>query len=87
MSLINSSLEVVYCSNLASNYGLIKFIRFVSRFTGKLCNTFFILSRFNSAYRCRKKFRILNFATKQGVSWIKTPVLEDIEEPFDAAMF
>jgi len=87
MSLINLSLEIVYCSNLASNYGLIKFIRFVSRFTGKLCNAFFILSRFNSAYRCRIFFRILNFATKQGVSWIKTPVLEDIEEPFDAAMF
>jgi len=34
-----------------------------------------------------KNVRILNFTTKQGVSWIKTPVLEDIEEPFDAAMF
>ena len=34
--------------NLASNYSLIRFIRFVSRFTDKLCNAFFISSRFKS---------------------------------------
>ena len=38
-----------------SNYGLIRFIRFVSRFTGKLYNAFFISSRFKSPCRCRKK--------------------------------
>ena len=65
MSLINPSLEVIYCSNLASNRGLIRFIRFVSWFTGKLCNAFFILSRFKSPCKCRNFFfRILNFATK-----------------------
>ena len=63
MSLINPSLEVVYCSNLASNYDLIRFIRFVLRFTNKLCNVFFILSRFKSPYRCRKKN--LEFETSQ----------------------
>ena len=64
------------CSNFASNYGLIRFIRFISRFTGKLCNVFFISSRFKSLCRCRqKKFGILNFPTKQEltVSWKKNP--------------
>ena len=48
MSLIDPSLEIVYCSNLASNCVLIRFIRSVSRFTDKLCNVFFISSRFKS---------------------------------------
>ena len=52
MSLINPSLEVVYCSNLASNYDLIRFIRFVSRFTGSSRNAFFISSKFKSPCRC-----------------------------------
>ena len=70
MSIINSSLEVVYCSILASNYDLIRFIIFVSRFTGKLCNAFFISSRFNSPCRCWNFFfGILNFATKQELGW------------------
>ena len=40
MSLTNPSLEAVYCSNLASDYGIIRFIRFVSRFTGSSRNAF-----------------------------------------------
>ena len=65
MSLINPSLEVVYCSNLASNYSLIRFIRFVSLFTDSSRNAFFISSRFKSPYRCRKKkFGFWNFVTK-----------------------
>ena len=63
MNLIDPSLEVVYCSNLISNYSLIRFIRFVSRFTGKPCNAFFISSRFNPNF-----FRILNYTTKQGLN-------------------
>ena len=55
MSLINSLLEVIYCSNLASNYNFIRFIRFVSRFIGGSHNAFFISSRFKSPYGCRKK--------------------------------
>ena len=54
-----------------SNYGLIRFIRFVSRFIDKLCNTFFISSRFNSTCRCRKKIRILNSVTKQGACHLR----------------
>ena len=68
MNLINLSLEIVYCSNLVSNYGLIRFIRFVSRFTDKPYNAFFISSRFKSPCRCRIFFGILNVATKQAVS-------------------
>ena len=49
-------------------YDLIRFIRFVSRFTGKLCNVFFISSRFKSPCKCRIFFGILNFATKQGAN-------------------
>ena len=64
MSLINPSLEVVYYSILAPNYGLIRFIRFVLRFTGKLCNAFFISSIYKSPCRCRKKNGILNLGTK-----------------------
>ena len=56
MSLINPSLEVVYCSNLASDYSLIRFIRFVSPFTDSNRNAFFISSRFKSLCRCRKFF-------------------------------
>ena len=65
MSLINLSLEIVYCSHLESNYDIIRFIRFVSRFTDKLCDVFFILSRFKSPCRYQKKIGILNYATKQ----------------------
>ena len=55
MSLINPPLEVIYCNNLASNYSLIRFIRFVSPFTDSSRNAFFISSRFQSPCRCRKK--------------------------------
>ena len=34
--------ELAGSSNLASNYGLIRLIRFVSRFTDKLCNVVFL---------------------------------------------
>ena len=44
-----------------SNYGLIRFIRFVSRFIGKLSNAVFISSKFNSSCRCR--FFFLEFWT------------------------
>ena len=68
MNLIDPSLEVVYCSNLISNYSLIRFIRFVSRFTDKLCNAFFISSRFKSHAGAGKKIGILNLETKHGVN-------------------
>jgi len=32
LSLINQSLEVVYCSTILSNYGLIRLKRFISQF-------------------------------------------------------
>ena len=56
MSLINSSLEVIYCSNLTFNYSIIRLIRFVSPFTDSSRNVFFISSRFKSLCRCRKFF-------------------------------
>ena len=36
LKLINLSLAYVYCSNLLSNYGLIRLKRFVSQFTDNL---------------------------------------------------
>ena len=48
LKLINLSLVNVYCSNLVSNHSLIRLIRFISQFTSKLCNLFFISSRFNT---------------------------------------
>ena len=67
MSLINPSLEVIYCSNLAFNYSIIMFIRFVSPFTDSSRNAFFISSRFKSPCRCRIFFfEILVFETKHG---------------------
>ena len=60
MSLINPSLEVVYCSItviiFASDYSLIRVIRFVSPFTDSSRNVFFISSRFKSLCRCRNFF-------------------------------
>ena len=58
-----------YCSNLVSNHGLIRLIRFVSQFISKLCNLFviyldLILLVCKILFRC-DYFRILNFATKQ----------------------
>ena len=55
--------------NLESNRSLIRLIRFVSQFTSKLCNSFFISSRFNTKilFWC-DSFGILNFPTKQGPS-------------------
>ena len=45
------------------NHGLIRFIRFVSRFTYKLYNAFFILSKLKSPYKCPNFF--LKFWTLQ----------------------
>ena len=72
MSIINSSLEHVYCSNYCSNlvfnHNLIRLIRFVSQFTSKLYNLFFISSKFTTKILIRyDSFRILNFASKQRV--------------------
>ena len=47
MNLINLSLEFVYCSNLVSNYVLIRLIRFVSQFTDEIFNQFCDQSIFN----------------------------------------
>ena len=46
LSLINMSLEVVYCSTILSNHCIIRFIRFVSRFHSGLWNGFCQLSTF-----------------------------------------
>ena len=55
MSLINPSLEHVYFSItvviLVSNHVIIKFIRFVSRFTVHLCNAIYFLTIFNILYK------------------------------------
>ena len=59
MRLINSSLEHVYSSNLVPNHGLIRFIRFVLRFTVHLCNAIYFSTIFNTPY---KRFtKILHF--------------------------
>ena len=51
MSLINSSLELVYCSNLVSNHVLIRLIRFVSRFTIYLCNAIYFSTIFSTPWK------------------------------------
>ena len=51
MSLINSSLEYVYCSNLVSNHVLIRLIRFVSRFTVHFYNTIYFSTTFSIPYK------------------------------------
>ena len=48
MSLINSSLEHVNCSNLVSNHVLIRLIRFVSWFTIHLCNAIYFSTTFST---------------------------------------
>ena len=68
MSIINSSLEVIYCSNLASDHSLIEFIRFVSPFTDSSRNAFFISFRFKSHAGAGKKIEILIFGTKHGAN-------------------
>ena len=56
MSLIDPSSDGIYCSNLASDYSLIRFIRFVSPFTDSSRNVFFILSRFISLHTGARNF-------------------------------
>ena len=51
LSLINLSLRNVYCSITLSNHGVVRLKRFVSQFTCKLCNWFF-LSTFNVLCMC-----------------------------------
>ena len=48
LSLINSSLEIGYCSTTLSNHCIIRFIIFVSRFHPELWNGFYQLSTFNT---------------------------------------
>ena len=60
MSLINPSLEHIYCSYLVSNHVLIRLIRFVPRFTVHLYNIIYFLIIFSTPY---KQFaKILHFA-------------------------
>ena len=69
MSLINLSLEHVYCSNLVSNHVLISLIRFVSRFTVHLCNAIYFSTIFSTP--CKRFTKILRFVfttTKHGLS-------------------
>ena len=63
ISLINSALEhVVYCSNLVSNYILIRLIRFVSRFTIHLCDAIYFSTAFSIL--CKRFTKILRFRCK-----------------------
>ena len=59
MRLINSSLEHVYSSNLVPNHDLIRFIRFVLRFTVHLCNAIFFPTTFNTP--CKRFINFLKF--------------------------
>ena len=68
MSLINPSLEYVYCSNLVSNNAIIRLIRFVSRFTVNLCNAIYFLTTFST--QCKRFTKNLHcvLGSKQGLS-------------------
>ena len=68
MSLINPLLAYVYCSNLVSNHGLIRFIRFVLWFTVHLCNAIFFNYIWYTMHTFYKSFGILKFRSKQGLS-------------------
>ena len=59
MSLINSSTDHIYCSNLVSNHVLVSLIRFVSRFTVYLCNVIYFSTIFNIP--CNRFTKILHF--------------------------
>ena len=61
MSLINPSLEYIYCSNLVSNHVLIRLIKFVSRFTVNLCNAIYFSTIFSTTCNRFKKICILDF--------------------------
>ena len=67
MSLINSSPECIYCSNLVSNHVIIRLIRFVSWFTIYLCNAIYVLTIFSISYKRFTKIYILRFGSKQGL--------------------
>ena len=73
MSLINPSREFVYCSNLASDYSLIRFIRFVSPFTDSSHNAFLFRLDLSLHTGAGKKFGILNFITKHGLDATARP--------------
>ena len=70
MSQVNLSLEIVYCSNLTSNYSLIRFImQHGSRDLQSNCAMRFLFRLDLSLHvGAGKKFRILNYATKQGAN-------------------
>jgi hypothetical protein len=51
LSIINPSLTNIYCSTILSNHCAIRVKRFVSQFSGELCNWFF--STFNTPYMCQ----------------------------------
>ena len=61
MSLINPSLDYIYCSNLVPNHVLIRPIRFVSRFTVHLCNAIYFLTTFSTPYKLFKFFLYFGF--------------------------
>ena len=62
MSLTRVSLEHVYCINLVSNHILIRFIRFVSRFTVHFCNAIYFSTIFSTL--CKWFTKILCFGCK-----------------------
>ena len=74
MSLINPSLEHVYCINLVSNRVLIRLIRFVSRFTIHLCNAIYFSTIFSTpCKRCTKNFVFYVLGSKQGLDLQRSP--------------
>ena len=72
LRLINISLAHVYCSNLVSNHGLIRLIRFVSNLQTNYAISFLfrldlILHACAAHIRC-DSLEILNFASKLGLN-------------------
>ena len=76
MSIINSSLEHTYCSNLVSNHSLVRLISLNSSRNLQANYIIYFLFRLDLIlnackilFRC-DRFEILNFAIKQGLSQI-----------------
>jgi hypothetical protein len=73
MSIIEESLEYVYCSNFVSNHALIRLIRFVLQFTIHLCNAIYFLIIFSTLQAIYKNFIFYVFGFKHGQRHLNPP--------------
>ena len=85
MSLINLLLELVYCSNLVSNYSLIRLIRLSRNLQANYAIHFLfrldlLLHTCKIIIRC-DNFEILNFVSKQEATTAASLLLNSLSRP------